>query len=149
MPIETITVGPFSAFFTNINREMRIPGHSHFAEVTLVYRTLGSTGFPAFATTYAAIQDRVRETFAKPLHNHTNENVARLLWTVFREWNNPAAATEWGAAIGEHYQLVGLELAVRGVPDAIGHADGFTRYRITEDGNASASGASARAQDPD
>src|SRR4051812_2815054 len=82
---EKITVGPFGIFFTNINREMNLPGHSHFAEVTLSYRTLGTTGFPAFEETYATIQRMLKDLTEKPFRNHTNEAIARELFAVFAE----------------------------------------------------------------
>jgi hypothetical protein len=126
----TITVGPFAAFFTNINREMKIPGHSHFCEVTITYETMGPVGFPAFAGTYTDIQESLIVLFDRPLHDYTNERVAELLWDYFSGYQSKIAESRWQARIGEHYKLRGIELAVRGVPDKIGHADGFTRYRI-------------------
>lgn len=120
-----MTIGPFSIFFTNINREMRLPGHSHFAHVTFTFRTLGDRGFPAFAATYDAVQRRLIGLTARPFHDHTNEAIARALWSAFEHWSDPAIET-WGGA----FELASVELAVRGVPDAIGHADGFTTYAV-------------------
>jgi hypothetical protein len=122
----SITVGPFSVFFTNVNRAMKLPGHSHFALVTLTYaHQTGGRGFPAFADTYAAIQQRLVQETSAPFHDMTNEDVAAHLWRVFEPWSDPAIV-KWGGV----FSLAQLELAVRGVPDRIGHADGFTRYRI-------------------
>jgi hypothetical protein len=122
----TVTIGPFSLFFTNINRTMRLPGHSHFALLTLHYATApGEHGFPAFAGTYAAVQQHIMDATAKPFHDKTNEDVADALWQAFDGWTDEAI-TAWGGAFG----LVKLELAVRGVPDCIGHADGFTMYTV-------------------
>jgi hypothetical protein len=121
----SVTIGPFAIFFTNVNTEMKLPGHSHFAEVTLEFKTVGERGFPAFAGTYAAVQRRLMELTAKPFRNATNEAVADQLFDAFIEWSDPAVEL-WGGA----FCLWRLELAVRGVPDAIGHADGFTRYTV-------------------
>lgn len=121
----SVTIGPFAIFFTNVNREMRLPGHSHFAQVTLCYATQGRRGFPAFADTYAAVQRRLLELTAKPFHDATNEAVADALFAGLLDWTDPAIVA-WGGA----FALARLELAVRGVPDRIGHADGFTTYTV-------------------
>src|SRR5262245_28712269 len=120
-----VTIGPFSIFFTNVNRAMRLPGHSHFATVTLSYETLQERGFPAFAATYAVVQERLKLLTERPFHDMTNEAVADALWNAFADWTDPAIA-EWGGS----FRLARLELAVRGVPDKIGHADGFTIYTV-------------------
>jgi len=121
-----VTVGPFSIFFTNINRAMHLPGHSHFATVTLVYQTApGAHGFPAFAMTYEAIQRHLRALTDRPFHDSTNEDVADTLFAAFDGWTAPPIE-QWGGS----FSLVRLELAVRGVPDRIGHADGFTTYSV-------------------
>jgi hypothetical protein len=121
----TITIGPFSAYFTNINKAMHLPGHTHFATVTLHYETLGATGFPAFATTYAAVQRLIGQVTARPFRDMTNEDVADTLWNAFVTWTNPEIEKFGGA-----FALRRLELAVRGAPDNIGHADGFTVYAV-------------------
>jgi hypothetical protein len=133
MPLEgesatraSVTVGPFAVFFTNVNRAMGLPGHSHFALVTLHYRTApGAHGFPAFAATYAAVQTQLMALTARAFHDATNEDIVAALWTAFVEWRHPAVE-QWGGS----FALAKLELAVRGVPDAIGHADGFTTYTV-------------------
>lgn len=121
----TIQVGPFSAFFTNVNTAMRLPGHSHFATLTLQYETIGRTGFPAFATTYGAIQQHLQALTERPFRDHTNEDVAEALWQAFEHWTHPEIEKFDSKCV-----LCRLELAVRGVPDRIGHADGFTVYAI-------------------
>jgi hypothetical protein len=127
--IQHVEIGPFSLFFTNVNTEMNLRGHSHFATLTLRYRiTAGERGFPAFAPTYAAIQNRLTEKTSKPFRDCTNESVARLLFAEFDTFTHPDIA-KWG---GE-YCLDTLLLAVRGVPDSLGHADGFTTYSVTRD----------------
>lgn len=123
--VKTVTVGPFSWFFTNVNTAMGLAGHSHYAEVTLVYRHRGPRGFPAFASTYAEIQERLIALAAKPFRDHTNEDVASALWAAFDGWTHPVIDA-WGG----DFTLHAVELAVRGVPDAIGHADGLTRYTL-------------------
>lgn len=121
----TVTIGPFAAFFTNVNTAMALPGHSHFAEVTLVYETLAPRGFPAFAGTYAAVQARLVELTRRPFRDATNEDVADRLFEAFDGWTDPEVV-RWGGS----FALAELRLAVRGVPDAIGHADGFTTYGV-------------------
>jgi len=122
----SVTVGPFSVFFTNVNKTMQLPGHSHFATVTLTYQTAnGDHGFPAFADTYHAVQQHLMALCALPFRNATNEDVADRLWAAFDGWSDPVV-DKWGGA----FRLARLELAVRGVPDKIGHADGFTTYTV-------------------
>jgi hypothetical protein len=123
---ETVTVGPFGLFFTNKNDEMTLPGHSHFAELTLTYaHEPRGRGFPAFEGTYRDVDQRLRALTAAPFRNATNEEVARRLFQGFAAFMTPEIA-RWGG----RYRLVALELAVRGVHDKIGHAEGFTRYRV-------------------
>ena len=124
---ETVTVGPFSAFFTNVNKEMGLAGHSHFAQVTLEYANDGARGFPAFADTYAAIHEYLQTLTASPFRDCTNEEVARRLFNQFFTFRDPRF-DRWGGA----YHLIRLTLAVRGVPDRIGHADGFTSYTVRQ-----------------
>lgn len=120
--METITVGPLQSFFSNKNDEMGLKGHSHACNVTLEYRTLGSTGFPAFESTYRDLQERIKQVLGKPIRG-TNEVVGRLLWQELANFSTPEME-RWGGG----YRLVKLTLGVLGVPDEIGHADGYTFY---------------------
>ena len=128
---ETITVGPLNLFFTNKNDQMALPGHSHYATVTLVFLTLPApgdepdVGFPAFADTYGAVKARIKELTAKPFRNATNEVVARQLFDSFDGWSDPVF-DKWPGS----WMLTKLILSVQGVPDRIGHADGMTHYTI-------------------
>lgn len=122
---KTITTGPFLSFFFNRNTEMQLKGHGHTCNVTLVWETLDTRGFPAFEATYADIDNRVRELLEKPFRNHTNENVADYLFEGFDEWSTPEI-DEWG---GE-WRLHAMTLGVIGVHDDIGHAAGETFYRV-------------------
>ena len=122
---ESITVGPFSIHFCNTNREMELKGHCHFAQVLFEFETLGSIGFPSFDHTHAEIQAKLIALTVRPFRQHTNEAVLRSLFDEFRGF--PFRETVRYAA---EFALVGMELHVRGVPDAIGHADSFTVYKI-------------------
>jgi thymidylate synthase ThyX len=122
------TIGPFSVFFTNLNRQMALAGHSHFAEVRFTYRAQGdikALAFPSFEDTHAEVQQALRNFFDRPFHDHTNEDIARALFEHFTDWTSPAIEKRGGTV-----HLVAVELAVRGVPDRIGHADGFTVYNV-------------------
>ena len=125
---ETITLGPFGLFFTNVNHAMHLPGHSHYAELTLVYRNLGPVGFPAFASTYAPLQEHLKGLTKAPFRDATNEDVARRLFASLDGWTDPAIE-EWHG----QFRLDELRLAVRGVLDAIGHADGYTTYTVARE----------------
>lgn len=125
------TIGPFSVFFTNVNRQMGLSGHSHFATVKLTYRAEGddkSLAFPSFKDTHADVQSTLQQIFDRPFRDHTNEDIARTLFAHFRNWTSPAIEKR-----GCAFRLTGIELAVRGVPDRIGHADGFTVYNVREE----------------
>ena len=122
---KSITVGPLGVYFTNVNTAMKLAGHGHYAEVTLEFETLAERGFPAFASTYAVIQERLIEFFARPFRDATNEDVADQLFTVFDGWSDPVI-DEWGGI----FSLAQVRLSVRGVLDRIGHADGFTVYTV-------------------
>jgi len=124
----TVRAGPFSIFFTNINRKMGLRGHSHFATVDLYYRADAgedSLGFPSFACTHAAIQICLNEFCAKVFRDHTNERVAREMFAALATFEH-ADIARWAIPT----QLVRLDLNVRGVPDALGHADSFTTYTV-------------------
>lgn len=122
---ESITAGPFSIHFTNVNREMELRGHSHFAEVYFQFETIGSVGFPSFEHTHAEIQQQLKHLTHLPFRDATNEEVLRRLFDHFS-----AAELEETKKYSCAFRLTAMELHVRGVPDAIGHADAFTRYRI-------------------
>lgn len=123
--LRSVTAGPFGIMFANVNTAMRLAGHAHHAEVVLTWRTLGAVGFPAFADTYRDVQARLIDLTARPFRDATNEAVADALWAGLDGWEPPYAARYGGS-----YQLASLLLRVRGVPDRIGHADGWTSYLV-------------------
>jgi hypothetical protein len=124
----TVRAGPFSVFFTNVNSAMKLKGHSHFATVDLHFMSEDgehSLGFPSFADTHAAIQQSLIEFFTPILRDYTNERIARELFWHMDAFKSPAIE-KWGIK----YALARLDLNVRGVPDAVGHADSFTTYTV-------------------
>ena len=129
---ERITIGPFGIFFTNVNRQMSIPGHSHYAKVWITFKTMpaeaGSppVGFPAFEETYKVISDALRGLCLRPFRDATNEVVARRIFEMVESIDSPVI-NNWGGA----YALSKLVLGVQGVLDSIGHADGMTMYEIS------------------
>ena len=125
---KTITAGPFPIYFHNTNTEMKLKGHGHYAEVSLTFLTLGSKGFPSFEGTHKVIEERLKQITGKPFKDSTNEKVADTLFELFcnNDLNNEPEIKKWDC----EFTIIGLELAVRGVPDEIGHANGLTRYRI-------------------
>jgi len=123
---QTVIIKDFPIHFTNINKEMDLRGHSHFALVALYYGHEG-TGFPAFENTYADIQKELQELTAKPIKG-TNEEFLRIIFKHFREldykkFNWKYKTNSW---------LTAAKLSVRGVPDSLGHANGFTDYFVEE-----------------
>jgi hypothetical protein len=123
-----VRIGPFSVHFTNVNRAMNLPGHSHFATVDLYFiapDSDDSLGFPSFAKTHAVFQQALTEYTSRPLRDHTNERIAREMFALVDGLKSAVID-----AFGIEYALMRLDLNVRGVPDAIGHADSFTTYSV-------------------
>lgn len=127
--LRTITVEPLSCQFANENKAMGLRPHQHYAQVTLTYETMDAHGFPVFADTVGALHRYLVDATRKPFRDATNEDVADRLWRVFDD--AVVYAHEPFLKWGGEYRLLQLELAVRGVPDDIGHSDGFARYRVT------------------
>lgn len=123
--IRTVTVGPFTVFFSNVNRPMGLRHHAHTAQVTLVYDTLGRHGYPSFKDTNDAIRRRLAELTAGPFRDATNEDVTDRLFEAFAGWVSP----EWERWGGD-YALRALHLDVIGVLDPLGHDDSTTRYSV-------------------
>ena len=135
----TVTVGPLSCSFTNRNRDMALQAHSHLAEVTVEFLAQdhpNSPGWPSFEDTNRVLGDLVRDTLAHPIVG-TNEAVVQALWDALLPATQPLnpptdpKVKVWHDA-GCRWVLTAVTLAVRGVPDAIGHDDGWTRYTIRE-----------------
>lgn len=143
--MKTITVQPLSCQFSNENKKMGLRPHMHYAEVTLSFETTGDLGFPVFADTVAGLHDVLTSLTERPFRDATNEDVADRLFDAFRvlvlrqapDAHISVDSDPWEAACsaldhwGGDYRLRSLELAVRGVPDDIGHSDGFARYLVT------------------
>ncbi len=122
----TISVGPIPLFFTNVNRAMGLPGHSHTAELLVVYGyEEGAHGYPSFEVTNDALERHVLELTTKVFRDATNEVVAERIWRHLVEY----VAPEWEQWGGE-YWLHAIHLDVVGVHDAIGHDDSTTRYSV-------------------
>jgi hypothetical protein len=143
--VKTITVQPLSCQFSNENRAMRLRPHQHFATVELTFETVGPLGFPVFEETVDALHAYLRSLTERPFRDSTNEDVADRLFAAYAELavapdapdaeHGPGSA--WAAARGVlarwggEYRLAILRLAVRGVPDDIGHSDGFATYTVS------------------
>lgn len=126
---QSIKIKDFSIFFTNVNREMKLKGHSHFALVSLTFGH-DRTGFPAFEETYAYIKKELRTLTAKPFMDATNEEIARKIFEHF------STIEYWQLNWKYHtttFYLQSITLSVRGVLDDLGHADGFTDYTVEKD----------------
>tara|TARA_R110002020_G_scaffold381562_1_gene592465 strand:- start:21 stop:437 length:417 start_codon:yes stop_codon:yes gene_type:complete len=129
---ESVEVGPVGFFFTNVNRQMNLAGHSHTAWLTLIYAhdSEKTNGFPVFDSTVRAVEDKLNELTAKPFRDCTNEKLAAILFGEFLDWEIPQDADRWG---GE-YSLEKIRMAVQGVRDKIGHAHSLTVYNVEKNG---------------
>lgn len=144
--MKTITMQPLSCQFSNENKKMGLRPHQHFATVQLTCETTGALGFPVFAETVAAVHGVLTAATERPFRDSTNEDVADALFALFEDLltlrmteNETGLETgdAWPRALavlqgwGGEYRLCSLKLAVRGVPDDIGHSDGFAEYTVT------------------
>lgn len=123
--VETIELGPFPLFLTNVNKEMGLPAHSHGARLTVVYETVGDHGFPSFEETNQALYDRVLELTGRPFKEATNEAMARRIFRHLDGW----VADSW-IKWGGDYRLDAIRLEIDGVRDRIGHDPSTTVYTI-------------------
>jgi hypothetical protein len=127
--IRTISVGPVPIFFTNVNKAMGLPGHSHHAELLVVYGyEEGHHGYPSFETTNDELERHVLELTSKVFRDATNEVVVERIWNHLVEY----VGSSWEGWGGE-YWLHAIHLDVVGVHDAIGHDDSTTRYSVALD----------------
>jgi hypothetical protein len=123
-----VTAGPFGIFFTNRNKEMNLPGHSHFAEVWLKFEHKG-TGFPVFHDTTEPIAAALQQLTARPIDG-TNEEVARHIFAAFDGWTC-AEVQKYGSA---PWRLHSVRLEVQGVRDKIGHSYSRGVYEVQRAG---------------
>lgn len=125
---ETVRVGPLAAFATNRNTAMGLRGHSHTVEVFLVWEHgAGGFGYPSFKATNDEARTVLTELLARPFEG-TNEAAARMIFDRFEQWR-PALGGTWTPP--DDYRLAMVEYRVRGVPDTIGHDDGWTTYTVS------------------
>lgn len=124
--LETVTTGPFGIYFTNVNKEMGLRAHSHYAQVTLLWRNGAPVGFPAFGETYAVLRHMLNDVTMDVFNDATNEEVARRLFFHMNTLEWPEAVTKWEGS----FSLLELQLAVQGVPDALDHPASITTYTV-------------------
>lgn len=121
----TVTVGPFTVFFSNVNRPMGLRHHAHTADVTVVFDTLARHGYPSFKDTNDALRAYLRDLTARPFRDATNEDVVDRLFAALDGWIAP----EW-VRWGGGYRLRAVHLDVIGVLDDLGHDASITRYTV-------------------
>jgi hypothetical protein len=120
----TITIGPFGVYFSNENKALDIPMHTHYGEVELCYEILGSLGFPVLDVTCESIRERLAGEAGSPFKG-SNEELANRIFDLFNGWTSPEMSR--GGAV---FRLTAIDLTVVGVKDILGHAAGRARYRI-------------------
>jgi hypothetical protein len=117
----TISIGPLRLLFENVNTEMGIRQHTHQAQVTVTYLTVGRHGFPSFESTNRALLAHLHKLTLAPFKDATNEDVADQLFQHLDGYTDP----EW-VQWGGDYSLLAVTLGVEGVFDDIGHDAGMT-----------------------
>ena len=123
--METITLEPIRIFFCNINAEMGLKGHCHYAEVIIEWETIGEIGYPSFAHTNKEVRDFVQGLELKGIKG-TNEQVLRYIWDSLGNIDFEECEKYNGK-----FRLYSLTLKVMGVKDSNNHDDGFTTYKKT------------------
>jgi len=122
----SIAVGPFGFYYSNRNTPMNLPLHTHYVEVSMGFETKGRIGFPSFQNSHEQLRNVLRDLLSEPFDGKTNEDVCLLLFKAIQEWTLPKEDMRGG-----EFALEWLEFAVLGVRDDLGHAQGFTRYRVS------------------
>ena len=120
--METVILEPIKVFFCNINKEMNLGGHCHYAEVIPEFETLGAIGFPSFHNTNNEVKDFLQGLNLKGFKG-TNEDVLRF---ICKELN--AFHFNQTKPFNCKFRLHKVILKVMGVRDENNHADGFTTY---------------------
>jgi hypothetical protein len=122
---KTITLGPLSILFSNENRQLSIPLHTHHAQVRLVYLFEGTAGFPVLAATIDEVRKRLDSLVEAPFLNTRNEGILEAIFNGFAGWTCPALQS-----YPRSWYLHAVELSVFGTRDQLGHADGPSTYRM-------------------
>ena len=120
--METIQLKPIEIFFCNINKDMNLTGHCHYAEVIIEFETLGEIGFPAFKDTFLEVESFVQGLKLTGL-KMTNEGVLRFITEELEKFDYPATKKYSGK-----FKVCTVTLKIMGVQDENNHANGFTTY---------------------
>jgi hypothetical protein len=125
--METITLTPINIFFCNINKEMNLTGHCHYATVTLKFETTGEMGFPVFKETVRQISNFLQKDL-KQLKGFpgTNEAIGRMINQEMLFFDYSEAEKYKGCS----FRLFSTTLKVMGVNDENNHSDGFAVYEF-------------------
>lgn len=129
---KTITIGPFGVQFINVNKPMGLPGHQHYAEISVELDTTGDIGYPSFEETNDCVYDFLVGATERAFRDATNEDVEERIFEGLCAWlrsdnpDLPPVLKKWGG----HYRVRAMSVGVMGVRDKIGHAPGMTYYRL-------------------
>lgn len=122
---KTLRLGPLAIFFSNQNRQLNIPLHTHYAKVCLEYAFNGTGGFPVLATTMEEVKKRLDSLVEAPFLDTRNEEILEVIFRGFEEWTCPAIESYPG-----DWKLCAVVFTVFGTRDQLGHADGPATYRM-------------------
>lgn len=128
----SISTPELSFQFINLNSQMKLRGHYHFATVQFTFASEYHdkvVGFPVFEDTVKEIHDKVLELTKKPLRDTTNEGLTFLLFDEISKLKI-TSAEKWNC---DKYWLKKVKVNIRGVRDDIGHSDGFAEYVLEID----------------
>ena len=123
--METVTLKPIEIFFCNVNSEMNLTGHCHYAEVIVQFENIGDIGFPSFKETYEELMNFVQSRKLKGIKG-TNEYVLRYLFDQIKMFDFSRTKKYKGK-----FKLRSVTLKVMGVQDENNHSNGFTVYKKT------------------
>lgn len=125
--METITLSPINIFFCNVNKEMNLTGHCHYAQVVLEFETIGLLGFPVFKETVSEIANKLQHEIKLKGFPGTNEAIGRMINNEMLNFHY----SETKKYEGCKFRLKSTTLKVMGVNDENNHSDGFANYKFS------------------
>jgi hypothetical protein len=117
------------ASFTNVNHQMGLSSHSHFALIRIVWEKIGRIGFPIFKESQDKLALNIRKSLANPLEGATNDDVAMLIFETVEKID----FSEYIARYDAKFRLYKVDLMVFSHEDDLGHPDGVGVYSIVSD----------------
>jgi hypothetical protein len=130
---EFITLQPVGIFFCNINKDMNLTGHCHYADVQCTFETLGAYGFPVFYDTAEELKNFIQNLPIYKGFKGTNEELVRQLFYRIAAAVEDENFETVRRFEGSQFTLHKITVRIMGLKDANNHADGFTIYEMIKE----------------